>query len=231
MSEPFHHTSIHSLLAKRHAGWKLRMLNNCRAFKSTQESSHDYFTSILEYSGWFTNVTVIWIKMWVTTWRTSATSFRLEQGYSVTKTFDVITKSKLFPKTVFVFASSTKINANLENGKVFFVEHFSVVFVGPSRCVLYNNYISLIDSTLIRHRRLLQLLQHKIHFSYLSVHIIQRSDYDTQSNMKLQTRLLPFPLNYNHQQSFWVFFLVWWITELAFWYFYETCFNLKSFVC
>lgn len=92
----------------------------------------------------FTNGTVIWIKMWVTTWRTSATSPRLEQGYSVTKTFDVITKSKLFPKTVSASASGTKIIANLSKRKTFFLfSNIFSVFVGPSRCVrihCHNNY-------------------------------------------------------------------------------------------
>lgn len=166
-----------------------------------------YFTSILRHSRLFTNGTVIWIKMWVTTWRTSATSPRLEQGYSVTKTFDVITKSKLFPKTVSASASGTKIIANLSKRKTFLFSNIFSVFVGPSRCVrihCHNNYFLHIGTTSICHRRFLHLaLQHKIHFSAYLVHISRGCErYATQNKNKHQTRLLPFTLNYNHRQPF-----------------------------
>lgn len=141
--------------------------------------------------------------MWVTTWRTSATSPRLEQGYSVTKTFDVITKSKLFPKTVSASASGTKIIANLKNGKVFVFEYFQC-FRGPHQGV-FGHIVTIIISCALTPLRFviddfcILRCNTKNHSAFL-VHM--RLRYATQNKNKLQTRLLPFPSNYNHRQPF-----------------------------
>lgn len=183
----------------------------------------------------FTNGTVIWIKMWVTTWRTSATSPRLEQGYSVTKTFDVITKSKLFPKTVSASASGTKIIANLSKRKTFLFSNIFSVFVGPSRCArihCHNNYFLHIELRFVIDDFCISPLRHKIHFSAYLVHTSRGCErYATQNKNKLQTRLLPFTLNYNHRQPFRETFSRLVNHCVSIWYFYETRFDLKSFEC